>query len=117
MSCSVGHRCGLYLVLLCLWRRPEAAALILPLAWELPYAAGAAIRRQNTKNKQKTVEQEVGKGKRTSGEGEQDKLQPLYKHRLEPVDRLLFLTLIICVSGRNRSLLSQWPPGPGVREP
>ena len=31
--------------LLWLWCRPAAAALIQPLAWELPYAIGAAVKR------------------------------------------------------------------------
>ena len=35
-SCYVGHRCSLDLVLMCLWCRPEAAALLQPLAWEHP---------------------------------------------------------------------------------
>ena len=34
-------------VLLWLWYRPAAAALIQPLAWELLYIAGAAIKREN----------------------------------------------------------------------
>ena len=33
------------LVLLWLWCRPTGAALILPLPWEFPYAAGAALKR------------------------------------------------------------------------
>ena len=41
MSCGVSHRRGLDLVWLWLWRRPAATAPIRPLAWELPYAAGA----------------------------------------------------------------------------
>jgi len=32
------------LVLLWLWCRPAAAALIGPLAWELPHAAGVALK-------------------------------------------------------------------------
>ena len=47
MSCGVGHRCGSDLPLLWLWCRPAAAALILPLVWEPPYAMGAAQKRQN----------------------------------------------------------------------
>ena len=43
MSCGVGHRCGPGPALLWLWRRPAAAALIRPLAWEPPYAAEAAL--------------------------------------------------------------------------
>ena len=40
MSCGVGLRHGSDPVLLWLWHRPEAAALIRPIAWELPYALG-----------------------------------------------------------------------------
>ena len=51
MSCGVGHRCGLdpALVLLWLWCRPAAVAPIRPLAWEPPYAAGVALKRQKDK--------------------------------------------------------------------
>ena len=50
MSCGVGHRCGLDLVLW-LWRRPVAIAPIGPLAWVPPYATGAALKRQKKKKK------------------------------------------------------------------
>ena len=53
MSCGVGRRLGSDLVLLCLWRRPVAIALIRPLAWEPPYAAGAALKRQKDQKKKK----------------------------------------------------------------
>ena len=43
MSCDVGRRHGLDLALLWLWSRPAATAPISPLAWEPPYAAGAAL--------------------------------------------------------------------------
>ena len=36
--------------LLWLWHRPAVAAPIQPLAWELPYAAGAALKRKRKKN-------------------------------------------------------------------
>ena len=49
MSCGVGRRHGLDLMLLWLWCRPEATAPIQPLAWEPPYATGAALKRQKTK--------------------------------------------------------------------
>ena len=39
MSCGVGSRHGLDLVLLWLWCNPAAIAPIGPLDWELPYAA------------------------------------------------------------------------------
>ena len=60
MSCGVGHRRGSDLVLLWLWCGPAATAPIRPLAWELPYAAGAtqeiattAITDKKTKDKKK----------------------------------------------------------------
>ena len=49
MSCGVGHRCGLDPAWLWLWRRPAATSQIQPLAWEPPYATGAALKRQKTK--------------------------------------------------------------------
>ena len=42
LSYGVGHRRGLDLMLL--WLRIAAAAVIRPLAWEPPYAAGAALK-------------------------------------------------------------------------
>ena len=44
MNCGVGHRHSLDLVLLWLWRRLAATALILPLAWEPPYAMNVAVK-------------------------------------------------------------------------
>ena len=46
MTCGVGRRHGLDPTLLWLWCRPADAALIQPLAWELPYAMGEALKRQ-----------------------------------------------------------------------
>jgi len=43
MSCGGGCRCGSDPTLLWLWRRPADADPIVPLAWEPPYAAGAAL--------------------------------------------------------------------------
>ena len=39
--------------LLWLWCRPAAVALIQPLAWEPPYAAGEALKKQKKKKKRK----------------------------------------------------------------
>ena len=50
MSCGVGHRRSWDPALLWLWHRPAAVALIQPLAWELPYATGAAIKSNNNNN-------------------------------------------------------------------
>ena len=55
MSCGVGRRRGSDPTLL--WRWPVATALIRPLAWEPPYAAGAAqeiAKRQNKKTNKQT---------------------------------------------------------------
>ena len=67
MSCGVGHRCSSDPALLCLWRRPAAAVLIHPLAWELPYAISGVLKRKKKcgicmlkmKNKQ-TLKKEDG---------------------------------------------------------
>ena len=53
VSCGVGCRHSSDLALLWLWRRPKAAALIRPLAWELPYAMGVALKRQKDKKRKK----------------------------------------------------------------
>ena len=42
-------------MLLWLWCRPSAVALMGPLAWELPYAVGAALEKTKTKQKQKNT--------------------------------------------------------------
>ena len=46
VSCGVGCRCSSGPVLLWLWRRLVATALIRPLAWEPPYAMSVALKRQ-----------------------------------------------------------------------
>jgi len=55
VSCGVGCRRGSDPALLWLWHRPVATAPIQPLAWESPYAAGAAqaIATTTTKTKDK----------------------------------------------------------------
>ena len=51
MSCGVGCRCRSDLALLWLWCSRAAVAQIQPLAWKLPYAAGAALGRKKNKKK------------------------------------------------------------------
>ena len=51
MSCGVGRRRGSDPVLLWLWHRLVASALIRPLAWEAPYAAGAALEKAKRRKK------------------------------------------------------------------
>ena len=53
MSCGVGRRLGSDPALLWLWHRQEATALIRPLAWDPPYATGAALEKTKRQKKQK----------------------------------------------------------------
>ena len=54
VSCGVGRRHGWDPVLLWLWCRPAAVALIRPLAWEPPYASREALKRKK-KRKERGV--------------------------------------------------------------
>ena len=49
MSYGVGCKRGSDLALLWLWHRPVATAPIRPLAWEPPYAVGAALEKAKKK--------------------------------------------------------------------
>ena len=49
MNCGVGCRLGLGPAFLWLWCRLAAAAMFQPLAWEFPYATGAAPQNKKTK--------------------------------------------------------------------
>ena len=51
MTCGVGHRRSLDPALLWLWCRLAATAPIRPLAWELPCALRAALKRPKKKKK------------------------------------------------------------------
>ena len=64
MSCGVGHRHGSYPTLRWLWCRPMATGLIQSLAWEPPYAAGAALKRQKKKKKKKKKKRKRKKEKK-----------------------------------------------------
>ena len=46
-----------------LWLWPTAAGWILPLTWELPYAAGLALKRKKEKKKKKSVFLDTALGK------------------------------------------------------
>ena len=61
VSCGVRHRCGLDPALLGLWRRPAAVAPIQPLAWELPYAVGVALKSKKQKQNKTTTKQKPKK--------------------------------------------------------
>ena len=53
MGCGVARRRGLDLALLSLWCRPATTAPIRPLAWEPPYAMGAALENIQKKDQKK----------------------------------------------------------------
>ena len=46
MSYGVGHKHSLDSMLLWLWHRLAATALNVPLAWELPWATGEALKKK-----------------------------------------------------------------------
>ena len=75
MSCGVGRRGVLDPVLLWLWCRQVAVALIPPLAWELPCAVGVTL-------KSKKKEKEGRKKEEKKIEGNQRKTS---EHRLEVI--------------------------------
>ena len=53
--CGIGHRGDSDPTLLWLWHRPVATALIGPLAWEPPYAAGVAQEMAKIQKKKKSL--------------------------------------------------------------
>ena len=53
MNWGVDHGLGVDPLLLWLWCRPAAVALIQSLAWDLPYAIGAALKRKRKKKKER----------------------------------------------------------------
>ena len=55
VSCGVGHRCGSDRTLLWLWCRWAAVSLIQLVAWELPYAVGAALKSKKRKRKKEML--------------------------------------------------------------
>ena len=64
LSCGAVCRCSLDPVLLWLWHRSAAVTLILPLAWELPYASGA-VRKGKKINERNSSGEENGVNKCT----------------------------------------------------
>ena len=65
MSCGVGCKRDSDLAWLWLWRRPAAVVLIRPLAWEPPYATGAALKSK----KKKKIRNMSGTGKKAGPDG------------------------------------------------
>ena len=69
MSRGVGHRYGSDLELLWLWCKPAAMAPVLPLAIELPYAMGMALKSKERKERKEERKKKRKKG-REGGRGE-----------------------------------------------
>ena len=66
MSCGAGHRRCLNPMMLWLWRRLAAIALIGPLAWEPPCAGGMAL--EKAKRKKRKEKKRIDPGKNISVE-------------------------------------------------
>ena len=56
LNCGIGRRRGSDPTLLWLWGRSTATAPIRPLAWEPPYAMGAAKEIEKKQKKKKTTQ-------------------------------------------------------------
>ena len=69
MSWGVGHRRSSDPQLLWLWCRPAAVAPIGPLAWEPPYAKGAALKSRKKKKRKKKKERILIPGSPNKGLG------------------------------------------------
>ena len=61
MTCGVVRRCASDLALLWLWHRLATVGLIRLLAWEPPYATGAALKRPKKKKDQKKTKKKKEK--------------------------------------------------------
>ena len=81
MSCGVGHRLGSDPVLLWLWHRPAATAPIGPLAWEPPYATGAALEKAKGQKKKKKKKERT-KERKKERERERERKERRKKHLL-----------------------------------
>jgi len=66
MSCGVGRRHVSDPALLWPWCRLAAAALIQPLAWELPYTMGVALKKKEKEEKMYEGENKA-RGRQISG--------------------------------------------------
>ena len=67
MNCDVGQRRGLDHTLLWLWHRLAVAALIRLLAWELPYAQGAALKSKNRSSRRGSAEMNLTRNDEVAG--------------------------------------------------
>ena len=66
VSCGIGCRQGSDPMRL--WCRLAAVALIQPLAWDLPYAMGTALKGKKKKKKKKKKKERKGRNKQTKEE-------------------------------------------------
>ena len=86
MTCSVGHRCCSNSMLLWLWCRQAAIALIGPIVWEPPYAEGGALKSKKKKKKKKKKEKKEKKKKRKT---KKEKKAFLLRESLQPLPQNL----------------------------
>ena len=88
--------------MLCLERRPAAAAPTQPLAWEPPYAAGAALKRQKIKKKKKEKKKQ-----------KQKQLRQFIPHTLTPGSDSGLRHLLLCLhrvtpNRRDQMTAAEW---------
>ena len=98
MSCGVGHGHGSDPMLLWLWCRPAATAPIQPLAWEPPYAAGAALKSKERKRKKGKRKQRKGKERKGGREKERNR---------SDLKRSVLLTQIYPVNDYHKLFISK----------
>ena len=92
MSCGIGRRRGWDPALL--WRRLAAVALIQPLFWEPPYAAGRDLK-SNTQSRQGRTQKKKKKKKKVQ------------KKKLERVERISQRVRTVCPVEYEESVTEQ----------
>ena len=83
VSCGVGHRDSLIPVLLCLWCRLAAEALIQPLVWEVPVAALKTKQNKTKKKKKKRQSFYEEKKKEKRRKNTSGRRKNITRHKLE----------------------------------
>ena len=104
--CSVGHRCGLDPMLLWLWYRLAAVAPIRPLAWELPHAKGAALKRQK-KTKKKKIQKTIVQNQMASQVNSTKHLKKLIPFLLKLFQNLFYKACITLISKPDKANLEK----------
>ena len=84
MSCGGSHRHGLEMALLWLWCRLAATASIRPLAWEPPYAVGAAFKKSKKRPK-KNVDSNMHMKRCSTGNHQGNSVKTTMTYHFMPV--------------------------------